>query len=96
MESIYNCSWNIFRVWIRSSNYRVRSLYRCTFLYCAVDHHQQQHSNLISCAHVAAADYIMVGRASILLRGLAHMLQQSRSVANSWKPPAERVLNEDS
>ena len=41
------------------------------------------------------ADYIMVGRASILLRGLAHMLQQSRSVAKSWKPLAERVLQED-
>lgn len=37
----------------------------------------------------------MVGRASILLRGLAHMLQQSRSVAKSWKPIAERVLKED-
>ena len=37
----------------------------------------------------------MVGRASILLRGLAHMLQQSRSVAKSWKPIAEHVLKED-
>jgi aarF domain-containing kinase len=47
------------------------------------------------CHFALLADYIMVGRASILLRGLAHMLQQSRSVAKSWKSLAERVLKED-
>jgi aarF domain-containing kinase len=40
-------------------------------------------------------NYIMVGRTSILLRGLAHTLKQSRSVAKSWRPLAEQVLNED-
>lgn len=40
-------------------------------------------------------NYIMIGRASILLRGLAHTLKQSRSVAKSWRPLAERVLKED-
>lgn len=40
-------------------------------------------------------NYIMIGRASILLRGLAHALKQSRSVAKSWRPLAERVLKED-
>jgi aarF domain-containing kinase len=40
-------------------------------------------------------NYIMVGRASILLRGLAHTLQQSRSVAKSWRPLAEYVLSND-
>jgi predicted unusual protein kinase regulating ubiquinone biosynthesis (AarF/ABC1/UbiB family) len=40
-------------------------------------------------------NYLMLGRASILLRGLAHTLKQSRSVAKSWRPLAERVLKED-
>jgi len=40
-------------------------------------------------------DFIMVGRASLLLRGLAHRVHQSRSVAKIWKPIAERVLKED-
>ena len=52
-------------------------------------------NNRLNLPFLFIADYIMVGRASILLRGLAHMLQQSRSVAKSWKPLAERVLNED-
>ena len=39
--------------------------------------------------------YMMVGRTSVLLRGLAHALKQSRSVAESWRPIAERVLEED-
>jgi len=40
-------------------------------------------------------EFIMVGRASIMLRGLAHALQQSRSVAKAWRPIAERVLIEE-
>lgn len=39
--------------------------------------------------------YMMIGRASLLLRGLAHALKQSRSVAEIWRPIAERVLEED-
>jgi len=39
--------------------------------------------------------YMMIGRTSILLRGLAHALKQSRSVAKLWRPIAERVLQED-
>ena len=39
--------------------------------------------------------YMMVGRTSIILRGLAHALKQSRSVAKLWRPIAERVLKED-
>ena len=39
--------------------------------------------------------YLMVSRASILLRGLAHSLKQSRSVAKEWRPIAERVLDEE-
>ena len=39
--------------------------------------------------------YIMVGRASIMLRGLAHALQQSRSVADAWRPIAEQVLRDE-
>jgi hypothetical protein len=36
--------------------------------------------------------FLMVSRASLLLRGLAHALKQSRSVAKSWRPIAEFVL----
>ncbi len=39
--------------------------------------------------------YIMVGRTSIMLRGLAHALRQSRSIAKAWKPIAEKVLREE-
>ena len=39
--------------------------------------------------------YIMVGRTSVMLRGLAHALRQSRSVAIAWKPIAEKVLEDD-
>lgn len=39
--------------------------------------------------------YIMVGRTSVMLRGLAHALRQSRSVAKAWKPIAEKVLKDD-
>ncbi len=39
--------------------------------------------------------YIMVGRTSIMLRGLAHALRQSRSLAQAWKPIAEKVLAQD-
>ena len=38
---------------------------------------------------------MMIARTSLLLRGLAHALNQSRSVAKIWRPIAERVLNED-
>lgn len=40
-------------------------------------------------------DFIMIGRASLILRGLAHALHQTRSVAAIWRPIAERVLKED-
>ena len=40
-------------------------------------------------------DFIVIGRCSLILRGLAHALQQPRSVAKVWKPIAERVLRED-
>lgn len=40
-------------------------------------------------------DFIVVGRCSLILRGLAHALKQPRSVAKAWKPIAERVLRED-
>lgn len=39
--------------------------------------------------------FIMISRASLILRGLAHALNQSRSMAKCWKPIAERVLKED-
>lgn len=41
-------------------------------------------------------DLLMASRASIMLRGLAHSLHQSRSVAKAWKPIAEKVLKEES
>jgi aarF domain-containing kinase len=40
-------------------------------------------------------EFISIGRMSIVLRGLAHSLHQSRSIAQAWKPIAERVLRED-
>mmetsp|Transcript_34574 Transcript_34574/g.42285 ORF Transcript_34574/g.42285 Transcript_34574/m.42285 type:complete len:493 (-) Transcript_34574:134-1612(-) len=40
-------------------------------------------------------DFIAVGRTSILLRGLGHALNQSRSVARAWRPIAEQVLKEE-
>lgn len=39
--------------------------------------------------------FIMVGRTSIMLRGIAHALRQSRSVAKAWKPLAEKVLKDE-
>lgn len=39
--------------------------------------------------------FIMVGRTSIMLRGLAHALQQSCSVAKAWKPIAQQVLRDE-
>jgi hypothetical protein len=36
--------------------------------------------------------FLMVSRSSLLLRGLAHALKQNRSVAKSWRPIAESVL----
>lgn len=40
-------------------------------------------------------DFIVVSRCTLLLRGLAHALQQPRSIAQAWRPIAERVLRED-
>lgn len=37
-------------------------------------------------------DLLMVSRTSTMLRGLAHHLNQSRSVAKIWRPIAEQVL----
>jgi len=39
--------------------------------------------------------YIMVGRTSVMLRGFAHALRQSRSVAKAWAPIAEKVLQSE-
>ncbi|KAL7576984.1 hypothetical protein ACA910_006738 [Epithemia clementina (nom. ined.)] len=39
--------------------------------------------------------FVMVSRCSLLLRGLAHALKQSRTIAHAWRPIAERVLKED-
>lgn len=41
-------------------------------------------------------DLLMVSRASILLRGLAHVVNQNRSIAKAWKPIAEEVLQRES
>lgn len=40
-------------------------------------------------------DFVLVGRASLMLRGLGHMLNQHRSAAKAWAPIAERVLREN-
>ena len=40
-------------------------------------------------------ELLMVSRASTMLRGLAHYLHQSRSVAKIWRPIAEQVLKEE-
>lgn len=40
-------------------------------------------------------ELLMVARASTMLRGLAHYLHQSRSVAKMWRPIAEQVLKEE-
>lgn len=40
-------------------------------------------------------DFVMVSRCTLLLRGLAHALKQSRTIAKAWRPIAERVLRED-
>ena len=40
-------------------------------------------------------DFIVIGRCSLILRGLAHALKQPRSVAKAWQPIAERVLRDD-
>ena len=39
-------------------------------------------------------DFFLVARASLMLRGLGHLLNQHRSVAALWAPIAERVLRE--
>jgi len=36
--------------------------------------------------------YIMVGRTSVILRGLAHALRQPRSIAKAWESIAQKVL----
>ena len=39
-------------------------------------------------------DFVLVGRCSLLLRGLGHMLCQDRSAAKMWRPLAEKVIKE--
>lgn len=39
--------------------------------------------------------YIMVGRTSVMLRGFAHALRQSRSIAKAWEPIAKKVLQSE-
>lgn len=41
-----------------------------------------------------ADDYVLVVRASLMLRGLGHMLNQHRSTAKSWEPLAVKVLTD--
>lgn len=40
-------------------------------------------------------EFLLVFRVSILLRGLAHALNQSRSIAKAWKPIAEKALKDE-
>ena len=40
-------------------------------------------------------DFIMIGRCTMMLRGLCHSMFQSQSIAKAWRPIAERVLRED-
>ena len=42
----------------------------------------------------AAQAFVLMSRASLLLRGLGHCLNQHRSCAQAWAPIAERVLRE--
>ena len=37
-------------------------------------------------------DFVLVSRASLMLRGLGHLLTPHRSAAAAWAPIAERVL----
>ena len=39
--------------------------------------------------------YIMVGRTSVILRGLAHALRQPRSIAKAWEPKVRQVLKSE-
>ena len=54
-----------------------------------------EHLQSIDPIQTLPEDFLAIGRTSLILRGLAHSLQQSRSVAKIWKPIAERVLNEN-
>ena len=38
--------------------------------------------------------YVMVNMAAMMIRGLGEILQQTRNLAVSWKPMAERALRE--
>ena len=40
-------------------------------------------------------EFVMVSRVSLMLRGLGHALKQPRSIAQCWRPFAERVLREE-
>ena len=40
-------------------------------------------------------EFIMISRVSIMLRGLAHILKQDRSMAQQWKPIALEVLQRE-
>jgi aarF domain-containing kinase len=39
--------------------------------------------------------FLMVSRASTMIRGLAHAIHQPRSTARAWRPIAERILRDD-
>jgi aarF domain-containing kinase len=45
-------------------------------------------------AKTVADDYVLVCRASLMLRGLGHVLNQHRRCAVAWRPIAERVMRE--
>ncbi len=38
--------------------------------------------------------FVMVNMASMMLRGLGEILQQSRNLATAWKPKAQQALRE--
>jgi len=40
-------------------------------------------------------EFILAGRTSFILRGLAHELKEERSVSKIWKPIAEKVLKDE-
>ena len=59
--------------------------------------HVQQFLEKLSAADAVTSigdDYVLVARASLMLRGLAGQLNQHRSTAVAWRPLAERVLRE--
>ena len=42
----------------------------------------------------APQEFVLVARASLMLRGLGHLLNQHRSAAAAWRPAAEALMRE--